>query len=117
MSAYDVEEARRLVRQLEDREAARVGQAGLARVRVAHRLGVSPGSLERLRRGRLKTVGARVRDRLKAAVVKELQDEIHKLEHELEMVRLRGRPIAADEMAQAQKLLDQAKRLIEMGSD
>jgi hypothetical protein len=113
MSAIqEVEEARDLVRRLEEKEARRVGRTAVARERVMQRLGISPSVYDELRRGRRKSVAGWLSSRLRAAVEKEIKREIHRLEQELEMVRLRNCSASAEQMAEAQKLLDQAKRLI-----
>ena len=67
---------------LEDRERSRSGTSlPVARKAVASRLRVSPGTLENLRRGRLKEIGIGLYEKLRLATIHEAEREIKKLEH------------------------------------
>lgn len=93
-------QAQEWARSLEDRERARSSlPLQGARKIVARHLGVSPGTLENLRRGRIKDVRAGLLERLRTAVVRELETEIGRLNHELEMARAGCRGASADEIA------------------
>lgn len=96
------DQARDWTRRLEDREAARSGlSVKEARPIVARRLGVAPGTLESVRKGRLKTIAAHIYDRLRLNVVAELQAEMRALEHELHVLQATGvdpRDSAIDEV-------------------
>ena len=72
-----------LVRRLEDKEAKRSG-LNVTEVRpiVARRVGIAPGTLENLRRGRIKAIKKHVYEWLIAAADRELRAEIARLEHE-----------------------------------
>ena len=90
MSAID-SAARDWTAALEDRERSRSGASlPIARRAVARRLGVAPGSLENLRRGRTKGVRAWLFERLRAAFIREAQQEINRLQHELDIARQSG---------------------------
>lgn len=85
-----------LAKSLERRERARVGSVDRARRVLADRLRIGVGTFENLVRERVKTVDARIRDRLQALLVKELEAEILRLNHELEMARQIGTPLNSD---------------------
>ena len=86
-----VERAAEWARLLEDKEVERSG-ADLAAARpvVARRTGVPEGTLRNLRKHRLKAIGAHWFDRLRAGVVKELEAELMRLEHDLAILRATG---------------------------
>lgn len=116
-AAYDIERAAIFARRLVDIEADRHGiGAELAKARIARREGVPASTLDNIVRGRVKQVAAWVRDRLAQAVVREIQQEINKLEHELQIARLSAdQPRDADLLA-AETALAQAKILIRKGN-
>lgn len=86
-------DARALARRLEDTEQRRKGLTRIqARQDVARDLGVTPGTLDSIARGRLKDP-FRLRgliDRLRGAVVAELGREIERLEHERQLLLASG---------------------------
>lgn len=86
-------EAQNLAKRLEDMRAKAAGSIELARQQIARETRISAGTLENLRRGRIKQVAAWVRDSLQAAVIRQLENEMRALEHELQMVRQTGRPL------------------------
>ena len=105
--------AQRMVCDLEEREARRAGLTlANARCVIARRLGASPGTLENIRRDRVKSPRAWLVDRVRALFIAELQSEIRRLEHELDLARQSGAHPAGDEMAEAETLLARAKTLI-----
>lgn len=76
---------------LEDRERARSGAPlPIARKAVARRLKIPPGTLENLRRGRIKGVRAWLVERVQSAFVRELELEIARLTHERQLVLQSG---------------------------
>jgi hypothetical protein len=81
-------------RRLEDDTSRRFGlRLTEARRLVASETQVPAGTLENLRRGRLKSPAAWIYQRLSAAVCARLEAQIRGLEHELETARaLGGRP-------------------------
>jgi len=101
------------VRQLEDKEAARIGQpVPVARGFLARRLKVAPGTLENMRRGRVKEPSASLFEKIKGAWVRELEREIQALSHELEMVRQSGAGPDQQQVIAVETLLAQAKKLL-----
>ena len=86
-----VEQARGWAKTLEDR-ARHDGAPSLtdARIAVSRRTGVSPGTLENLRKNRLKAIAAHVYDSLRGGVIRALEAELRHLEHELTILRQTG---------------------------
>jgi len=86
-----VERAAAWARLLEDKEAERSGaDLAVARPTVARRTGVPEGTLRNLRKNRLKAIGVHWFDRLKAGVIRELEAELMRLEHDLAVLRATG---------------------------
>lgn len=80
--------ARQYARTLEDREALSNGQPiTKARESVARRIGVPPGTLENLRRQRIKGIRAWIFERLRTAYEADCERQLKLLEHELEITR------------------------------
>lgn len=90
MSTIDAT-ARDWVIRLEEAEQKRSGTPlPIARRAVARSLGAAPGTLENIRRGRTKGVRGWIVERLCRAVVNEIQFEIARLEHDLQVARQCG---------------------------
>ena len=71
--------AREWAAALEDRERHKSGTSlPVARKAVAQRLRVSPGTLENLRRGRLKDVKLNLFETLRQAIIREAEREIQR---------------------------------------
>ncbi|MBB3771478.1 hypothetical protein FHS55_002077 [Angulomicrobium tetraedrale] len=79
----DEDLASHLVKRLEKKEAEGTGlNITAVRPLVARRVGLSPGTMENLRRGRIKAIKKHVYEWLLATVDRELASEIRKLETE-----------------------------------
>lgn len=102
-------DARRLIEGEKRRNSVNADEA---RNRVASRLGVAPGTLENLLLGRLKGVASYLRDRLRSAVIRQIEGEIKRLEHELAVARLSAQRPDDDEVASAAALVERAKELL-----
>lgn len=101
------------VESLEKREAARSGQpVREARVRLANRIGVMPGTLENIRRKRVKEARVGVFEKVRRAFIRSLEDEIAALTHELQMARQCGVDPREDEVARIEAAIAQALTLI-----
>jgi hypothetical protein len=81
---------------------------------VARRIGLAPGSLENVVRGRAKRLTLGITEAIRGAVIRELEHEIARLHHELELARASGadpRSLAVGEieacLARAQALLNE----------
>ena len=83
-----------------------------AREIIARRAGLSPGTLENLRNGRLKTIAADAYSRIRGLVVRELEAEILRLEHELAIARKTALRPDDDEIFKAAAQLAAARELI-----
>lgn len=81
--ATDEDFAAYWVKRLEKQEAARTGRTVTdVRPIIARRVGIAPGTLENLRRGRIKAIKKNVYEWLLAAADRQLRAEIALLEHE-----------------------------------
>lgn len=98
--------------QLEKRERARAPSVKLARQRLADKLRVGAGTIENLVRGRVKRVDAELKRRLDALLVRELEAEIARLAHELEMARQRGSHPACEHVFEIEAYLAKARALM-----
>jgi hypothetical protein len=87
----EADRTRELAKRLEHRVAARVGSLAGARPIVARDIGVSTGTLETLRRGRLKRIEGWLRDKIESVLMREIEAEIRRLNHELALYRQIGR--------------------------
>ena len=101
------------VRQLEDKEAVRIGQpVPVARGFLARRLKVAPGTLENMRRGRVKEPRASLVEKIKGALIRELESEIQALSHEVEILRRSGCRPDEKQILEAETLLAKAKEIL-----
>lgn len=100
-SRAEASEARNLTMILVNQQAKRSGDRIAARKQVARDIGVSPGTIENLQRNRLKTIAGWLRDALRARVIRELEAEIVRLQHEIAVLRQSGVDPRSDEMAAA----------------
>jgi transcriptional regulator with XRE-family HTH domain len=97
------------------RERARSNMTWPITIRtVARRIGIAPGTLENMVRGRSKTVSLSIAAAVRAALVKDLASEIERLTREL--VRARHLGADHDETCQVEALLAQAKALLTEGN-
>ena len=94
-------EARNLARILVIQEKKRCGDPDIARRNIARRLGTHPGTIENLQRSRLKRISGWLRDALRALVVRELEAEVAKLQHEIGVLKQTGVDPRSNEMAAA----------------
>lgn len=86
---------------LEDRESARSGtKLPEARMAVAERIGVPAGTLRNLRLNRVKGIAVHWYERLRAAVVHDLQAEMRRLQHEQNLLLQSGVDPRCDEAAE-----------------
>ena len=105
--------ARNWARDLEDRERIRSGvPLPVARKSVARRVGIPAGTLETLRNGRRKGLSAWLFARLQSAVIAEMNREISRCAHELEIARQAGLDPRSDEMAALEAAVSRAKVML-----
>jgi len=112
MSSATIEQARTLARDLERRERSRAGSVDAARTALARRAGVSPSTWRNLALGRHKRLDAFVRDRLQAMLVRELEAEIARLTHELEIARQGGDHLASQHVREIEAHLAAARTIL-----
>lgn len=108
---------REYARQLEDREMARGCKLPEARAAVANRAGVPPGSLENLRRGRLKDLTTFLKKKIRAALIRELEQEAARLDHQLTILRATGVDPRENVVAQAEAHLRAARTALNSAID
>lgn len=108
----DMDCAVSLARRLQDRERGRGLTVPAARVTIARKIKSSVGTIENLVRGRIKRVDAAVRDRLRALLINELEQDYARISHELAIMRQSGAHPASDEILEAETLLARAKELL-----
>jgi hypothetical protein len=104
-----------IARNLEQRERQRAGPKEAARRSLADKLKIGVGTLENIIRARVKSVDERIRDRLQALLVSELEAEIGRLQHELEMARKGAFVLGAEHIGQVEAHLAQARSLLNGG--
>lgn len=85
--------------------------APAARRRVAARLGVSPGTLENIRKGRVKRLVPGLIERARDMVVAALLSELRALEHDVVVVRARALDADRDAVAEMVALAQRARAL------
>jgi hypothetical protein len=90
-------EARSLANILVAQEFRRTKDRARARNNVARALGTAPGTIENLQRSRLKRISGWLRDALRARVIRELESEIARLQHELAVHKQTGVDPRSDE--------------------
>lgn len=102
-----------VARGLVARETTRSGSPQAAKQTVARRLRMGSGSFANLIRERIKSVSADVRDRLVAAAIADLGNEITKLEHERQLLLQMGTSPDHDDMRALVGALETAREAIE----
>jgi len=106
--------AREWVISIEDHHAKAIGQTlPVARKHLARKVGIAPGTLENIRRGRLKEIRRQVADRLQSFMIRHLETEINKLANELEILIQSRKNNCATEIVAAQAAIAEARRLLD----
>ena len=105
--------AREIAQRVERQEMAQGYKLQQARERVAGRIGVRPGMLARLAAGRLKTIPAGFIARLHADIVRRLQQELARAEHEYHLALQIGLRADSPEMARLESSVAKAQALID----
>lgn len=105
--------ARHWSKWLEASERLRHGRSQIdARLRLATRAGTTPGTLENLRKGRLKDVGTALYDSLRHLMIDDLRAEVTAHEHEITVLQRLGGPVADREIQEAQASLRQIRTVL-----
>jgi hypothetical protein len=100
---------------LERRERLRGVSSQSARETLARKLQVGLGTVENLIRGRVKRIDDTIRGRLQALLVRELESEIARLTHELEIARQGGAHLASEQISEIETHLSRASSLLSGG--
>jgi len=112
-AATDVATLNRFAKALENVEAKRIGSSlPTARARIAGRLGVSPGTLENIRRLRTKIVPNWLMNKVRSELISVLQLEIRRLEHEVHLARQTGSNHRDGDLASAETSLATAREIL-----
>lgn len=107
-----LDETRALMRGLEEKEMRKGLKQPDARKRLAARLSVVPGTLTSLAKNRLKKIDASLRDRVRTLVIRELEQEIGRLTHELSIHKATGLRLDCAAVAEAETHLAAAKAIL-----
>jgi hypothetical protein len=97
----EVSEAQNLTRILVLQEANRRGTYDDVNVYVGRAVGAAPGTIDNIRRGRLKRIEGWLRDALRARVVRELESEVTRLQHEIAVLKQSGVDPRSNQMSAA----------------
>jgi hypothetical protein len=95
---------------LDEQRRSRVKRDEARRI-VASKIGVAPGSLERLLAGRLVYV-ERIVDRINSYAANRIERKIAELEHEVFLARHSASGISASDLAAAESAIEQARRAL-----
>lgn len=117
LAAINADTAASWAERLERRERERSGlPLHQARPVVARKLGIAPGTLENLRRGRIKDPRQSLFDRLRTGVIRELEAEMRRLETEIHVLRQIGSDPRDDEITAAETDLASIRAALGLGS-
>jgi hypothetical protein len=113
MPPITIDAIRALVDDAEQRSASRnTIKRPVARARLANSWGVSFWTLTNFRRGRLKDLRSATRARIQAGIVRGIEHEIQRLEHELVVVRQCSADLSETNIVQASVALEQARAFL-----
>lgn len=106
-----------IVERLEGAEMRAGAALPVARAALARRIGVSPGTLESIRRGRVKRIAHDIFCKLHSAMERQLEKEIEAATHELAILRAAGPRVdeaalgeAVDAVARARAAIERARK-------
>lgn len=116
MPAAAAVSARTIALSLERLRRGRGATVETARRSIARDIRTGFGTVNNIIRNRVKRVDETIRDRLQARLVRELELEIARLTHELEMVCRGDRPLAEDQMREIEAHIAAAKSLLNRGA-
>lgn len=114
MSLATDADAKRWAQSMQDQERVRSGASiPQARRIIARRIGIAPGTLENLDRGRGKGLRGWIRDQIRAAFCREIEAEIARLSHVLAVARLSDSGASPAAIREAETSIANARSLIE----
>lgn len=115
-NGQEVMNATTIAQTLQRREMQRGHKVGEAYRELAGKLRIGAGAFERIARGRVKRIEASIRDRLQALLVRELEQEIMRLQNELEIARQGGAPLNSDQISEVETHLAKARATLSGGA-
>jgi hypothetical protein len=104
-----VDRAHRWLTTLEDDAKANAPNAGEARLSVARKIGVLPGTLRNLRKKRVKDVSAAVYHNINVAFIRHIEHELRRLIHERHIAIQQGLAPTSPEVAEIETLISEAE--------
>jgi len=112
-ASSDLSTVNRYVTSLEKCEARRRGiKEAEARPLIAGRIGISPGTLENLRRMRTKVVPNWLMNRVRAELISVLQSEMTRLQHEIDIHKQIGAGHSDDLLEEAETSIASAREIL-----
>jgi serine phosphatase RsbU (regulator of sigma subunit) len=111
-SVQSMSNAASVAQALERRERQRVSTVLQARRRIADKLRVGVGTFENIVRRRVKRIDAAVHDRLQALLVQELEQELARLSHELEIARQSGARLDSQQVSEIETHFEKVRALL-----
>lgn len=111
--SFSDEEAReQLMREEDERRARSRLPRPEVRAALARDIGIKPGTIENIRRGRFSDLRTSVRDRIYGWMMRGLQQDIQRLEHELFMALQSGESPSSDAVVSAKAALAKAHEVL-----
>lgn len=110
--ASEMSTATAIAQSLERKERQHVPNKSMARRRLAGKLRIGIGTLENIVRGRVKKIDAEIKRRLDDLLIRELEAEINRLNHELEMAVQVGAHPCSEHISEIEAHLAEARRLL-----
>jgi hypothetical protein len=105
-----------IAQSLERHERRNGADVHAARSSIAGKLKIGIGTVENLIRGRVKRVDDRIRDRLHALLIREIEAEIARLTHELETLKRSGHHLASQHISEVEAHLAAARLILTGGA-
>ena len=111
--ASDIDTAHLWTKRLEGIERVRSGlPADEVRPIVARRVGVAPGTLENIHRKRIKEPRKSLMDKLRSALVRELEAEMMRHQHEIHILKQTGADPRDYEIAEVEASLEKIRQTL-----
>lgn len=115
MPTAEAVSARTIALSLERLKRGRGQSVEDARRSIARDIRTGFGTVNNILRDRVKRVDETIRDRLQARLVRELESEIKRLTHELEVVRRGDQPLGQDQVREIETHIAAARSLLNRG--
>jgi hypothetical protein len=110
---FDDDRAREWLIKKEDDHVRETGRERIdVRAEIARHIGISPGTIENIRRGRFKSLKTAVRDAIQAFAVRGIEAEMVRLHNVLEVARQCGESPGSDAIFAAEAALKNARQVL-----